>query len=122
LLAFCVLLGVGALDGPAVVTLAWAVFGGLAAGLAYELPARGSEAGALRGEIFSGLSTGAFALAKAAVLLPVLAVADVLVLAVPVIAGRLPGGFGPAYLTVVISSVVGLAAALAVAVRAARRS
>jgi ABC-type multidrug transport system ATPase subunit len=122
LLAFCVLLGVGALDGPAVVTLAWAVFGGLAAGLAYELPARGSEAGALRGEIFSGLSTGAFALAKAAVLLPVLTVADVLVLAVPAIAGRLPGGFGPAYLAVVISSAVGLAAALAVAVRAARRS
>jgi len=122
LLAFCVLLGVGALDGPAVVTLAWAVLGGLAAGLAYELPARGSEAGALRGEVFSGLSTGAFALAKAAVLLPVLAVADVLVLAVPAIAGRLPDGFGPAYLAVAISSAVGLAAALAVAVRAARRS
>jgi hypothetical protein len=56
------------------------------------------------------------------VLLPVLAVADVLVLAVPAIAGRLPDGFGPAYLAVAISSAVGLAAALAVAVRAARRS
>jgi ABC-type multidrug transport system ATPase subunit len=31
LLAFCVLLEVGALDGPAVVTVAWAVLGGLAA-------------------------------------------------------------------------------------------
>jgi hypothetical protein len=122
LLAFCVLLGVGALDGPAVVTLAWAVLGGLAVGLAYELPARGTEAGALRGEVFSGLSTGAFALAKAAVLLPVLAVADALVLAVPAIAGRLPGGFGPAYLAVAISSAVGLAVALAVAVISARRS
>lgn len=122
LLAFCVLLGVGALDGPAVVTLAWAVLGGLAAGLAYELTARGSEAGALRGEVFSGLSTGAFALAKAAVRLPVLAVADVLVLAVPAIAGRLPGGFGPAYLAVAISSAVGLAAALTAAVITARRS
>lgn len=122
LLAFCVLLGVGALDGPAVVTLAWAVLGGLAVGLAYELPVRGTEAGALRGEVFSGLSTGAFALAKAAVLLPVLAVADVLVLAVPAIAGRLPGGFGPAYLAVAISSAVGLAAALAIAVISARRS
>jgi ABC-type multidrug transport system ATPase subunit len=122
LLAFCVLLGVGALDGPAVVTLAWAVLGGLAAGLAYELPAaRGSESGALRGEAFSGLSTAAFALAKAAVRLPVLAVADVLVLAVPAIAGRLQGGFGPAYLAVAISSAVGLAAALAVAVISARR-
>lgn len=122
LLAFCVLLGVGALDGPAVVTLAWAVLGGLAAGLAYELPARGSDSGALRGEVFSGLSTGAFALAKAVVLLPALAVADVLVLAVPAIAGRLPGGSGPAYLAVAISSAVGLAAALAVAVISARRS
>jgi ABC-type multidrug transport system ATPase subunit len=122
LLAFCVLLGVGALDGPAVVTLAWAVFGGLAAGLAYELPARGSDAGALRGEVFSGLSTGAFVLAKAAARLPVLAVADVLVLAVPAIAGRLPGGFGPAYLAVAVSSAAGLAAGLAVAVISARRS
>jgi hypothetical protein len=122
LLVFCVLLGVGALDGPSAVTLAWAVLGGLAAGLAYELPARGSEAGALRGEVYSGLSTGAFALAKAAVLLPVLAVADLLVLAVPAIGGRLPGGFGPAYLAVAISSAVGLAAALAVAVTSARRS
>jgi hypothetical protein len=122
LLAFCVLLGVGALDGPAVVTLAWAVLGGLAVGLAYELPARGTEAGALRGEVFSGLSTGAFALAKAAVLLPVLAAADALVLALPAIAGRLHGGFGPAYLAVAISSAVGLAVALAVAVISARRS
>ena len=123
LLAFCVLLGVGALDGSAVVTLAWAVLGGLAAGLAYELPAaRGSESRALRGEVFSGLSTAAFALAKAAVRLPVLAVADVLVLAVPAIAGRLPGGFGPAYLAVAVSSAIGLAAALAVAVISARRS
>ena len=38
LIAFCALLGAGALDGPAAVTLAWAVLGGLAAGLAYELP------------------------------------------------------------------------------------
>jgi ABC-type multidrug transport system ATPase subunit len=121
LLAFCVLLGVGALDGPAVVTLAWAVLGGLAAGLAYELPARGTETRALRGEVFSGLSTAAFVLAKAAVRLPVLAVADVLVLAVPAIAGRLQGGFGPAYLAVAISSAVGLAAALAVAVISVRR-
>jgi ABC-type multidrug transport system ATPase subunit len=121
LLAFCVLLGVGALDGPAAVTLAWAVLGGLAAGLAYELPARGTDSGVLRGEAFPGLSTAAFVLAKAAVLLPALAAADALILAVPAVAGRLQGGFGPAYLAAAVSSAVGLAAALAVAVVTARR-
>jgi ABC-type multidrug transport system ATPase subunit len=121
LLAFCVLLGVGALDGPAAVTLAWAVLGGLAAGLAYELPARGTDSGVLRGEAFPGLSTAAFVLAKAAVLLPALAAADALILAVPAAAGRLQGGFGPAYLAAAVSSAIGLAAALAVAVVTARR-
>jgi hypothetical protein len=121
LLAFCVLLGVGALDGPAAVTLAWAVLGGLAAGLACELPARGTESGVLRGEIFPGLSTAAFVSAKAAVLLPVLAAADAVILAVPAAAGRLQGGFGPAYLATALSSAIGLAAALAVAVITARR-
>ncbi len=93
LLAFCALLGAGALDGPAAVTLAWAVLGGLAAGLAYELPDSRTESGVLRGERFSGLSAAVFALSKAAVLLPVLAVADALILAVPAIAGRLQAGF-----------------------------
>jgi ABC-type multidrug transport system ATPase subunit len=121
LLAFCVLLGAGALDGPAAVTLAWAVLGGLATGLAYQLPAGRTESGVLRSEVFSGLSPAAFAAAKAAVLLPVLAVADALILAVPAIADRLQGGFGPAYLATAISSVIGLAAALALPVISARR-
>jgi ABC transport system ATP-binding/permease protein len=121
LLAFCVLLGAGALDGPAAVTLAWAVLGGLAAGLAYELPDGGTESGVLRGETFSGLSRAMFVLSKAAVLLPVLAIADALILAVPAIAGRLQAGFAAAYLAVLIASAVGLAAALAVPVLSARR-
>jgi ABC-type multidrug transport system ATPase subunit len=121
LLAFCVLLGVGALDGPGTVTLAWVVLGGLVTGLAYQLPARRTESGRLRGEVFSGLSTASFALARATVLLPILAAADALTLAVPAIAGRLHGGFGPAYLAVFISSAVGLAAALALTVGSARR-
>ena len=121
LLAFCVLLGVGALDGPAAVTLAWAVLGGLAVGLAYQLPARGTDSGVLRGEVFPGLSAAAFVSAKAAVLLPFLAIADALILAVPAAAGRLAGGFGPAYLAAAVSSVIALAAALAVAVIVARR-
>jgi ABC-type multidrug transport system ATPase subunit len=112
-LVFCVLLGVGALNGPAAVTLAWAVLGGLAAGLAYELPARGPQAGMLRRERFAGLSTAAFIAAKAAVLLPVLAVADVFILAVPAIANHLQAGFGLSYLAVFCASALGLAAATA---------
>jgi ABC-type multidrug transport system ATPase subunit len=121
LVAFCALLGAGALDGPTAVTLAWAVLGGLAAGLAYELPESGTESGVLRGESFSGLSRAVFVLSKAAVLLPVLAIADALILAVPEIAGRLQTGFAAAYLAVLIASAVGLAAALAVPVVSARR-
>jgi hypothetical protein len=121
LIAFCALLGAGALDGPAAVTLAWAVLGGLAVGLAYELPDSRTESGVLRGERFSGLSRAVFALSKAAVLLPVLAAADALILAVPAIAGRLQSGFALAYLAVLIASAVGLAAALAVPLVSARR-
>ena len=122
LLAFCVLLGCGALDGRGAVTLAWAVLGGLVIGLAYQLPAGAADTGVLRRERFSGLSTGAFAAAKVTVLLPLLALADVLILAVPAIDDHLTAGFGPAYLAVLLSSLAGLAIALAVPVVAARRS
>ena len=113
LLVFCVLLGVGALNGPAAVTLAWAVLGGLATGVAYELPARGPESSVLRRERFAGLSTAAFLTAKAAVLLPALAVADAVILALPALADRLQAGFGLSYLAVFCASLVGLAAATA---------
>jgi len=120
LLAFCALLGAGALDGSAAVTLAWAVLGGLAAGLAYELPDGRVETTVLRGETYSGLRRAVFVLAKAAVFVPVLAIADAVILAVPAADGRLQAGFGPAYLAVLIASVVGLAAALTAPVIAAR--
>jgi ABC-type multidrug transport system ATPase subunit len=113
LLAFCVLLGVGALNGPAAVTLAWAVLGGLVTGLASQLPARAAESGVLRRERFAGLSPRAFIAAKAIVLLPVLAAADALILAVPALADRLQAGFGMSYLAVLAASVIGLAAATA---------
>jgi ABC-type multidrug transport system ATPase subunit len=113
LLVFCVLLAVGALDGPAAVTLAWAVLGGLVTGAAYELPMRTSESGMLRRERFSGLSTSAFVAAKAAVLVPALAVADVIILAIPGMAGRLQLGFGLSYLSVFVASAIGLSAAMA---------
>jgi ABC-type multidrug transport system ATPase subunit len=121
LLAFSVLLSAGALDGAAAVTLAWAVLGGFVVGLACQLPARAAEAAILRRERFSGLRTGAFVAAKATVLLPVLALADALILAVPALAGRLPAGLGPAYLAVLLSSAAGLAIAIALPVLAARR-
>jgi ABC-type multidrug transport system ATPase subunit len=113
LLAFCVLLGIGALDGPAAVTLAWAVLGGLAVALAYQLPERGPARGVLCRERFAGLSTAAFVAAKVAVLLPVLAAADALILAVPALADRLQAGFGCSYLAVFVASAIGLAAATA---------
>jgi hypothetical protein len=116
-----VLLGCGALDGRGAVTLAWAVLGGIVAGLVYQLPARAAEAGILRRERFAGLSTGAFVLAKVTVLLPLLALADALILAVPAIDDRLTAGFGLDYLTVLLSSLAGVAIALAVPVLAARR-
>jgi hypothetical protein len=111
LLVFSVLLGLGALDGRAAVTLAWAILGGLATGVAYEFPWRATEAGVLRRERFSGLSTAAFLTAKAIVLLPVLALADVLILAIPGMADRLQLGFGLSYLAVFAASVAGLTAA-----------
>jgi ABC-type multidrug transport system ATPase subunit len=113
ILVLCGLLGAGALNGPAPVTLAWALVGGVVTGLAYELPARAAESGVLRRERFTGVSVPAFLAAKAMVLLPVLAVADLLVLVVPGIANRLQAGFGISYLAVFAASAVGLAAALA---------
>ena len=113
LLVFCVLLGLGALDGRAAVTLAWAILGGLVTGVAYELPVRTPEAGILRRERFAGVSTAAFMTAKAIVLLPALALADVLILAIPGMADRLQLGFGLSYAAVFAASVLGLAAATA---------
>jgi hypothetical protein len=113
LVVFCVLLGAGALDGPAAVTLAWAILGGLATGLAYELPLRAREAGVLRRERFTGLNVSAFVAAKAALLVPALALADLVILAVPAVANHLQAGFGISYLAVFIASALGLTAATA---------
>jgi hypothetical protein len=113
LLVFCLLLAVGALDGPAAVTLAWATLGALATGLACELPMCAREAGVLRRERFTGLSVGAFLAAKAALLLPALALADLLILAVPASAHRLQAGFGLSYAAVFAASAAGLALATA---------
>jgi ABC-type multidrug transport system ATPase subunit len=113
LLAFAVLFGLGAFDparpGPAF----WVVFGGLLVGLAYGLPQVHHERGTLRAERFSGLRSSAYVLAKVAVLIPVVAVADAVILVLPGLLGRLPGGgYGPAWVTALLSSAVAFALGL----------
>jgi ABC-type multidrug transport system ATPase subunit len=113
LLAFAVLFGLGAFDparpGPAF----WMAFGGLLVGLAYGLPQVHHERGTLRAERFLGLSSAAYVLAKAAVLVPVLAAADAVTLVLPAALGRLPGGgYGPAFVTALLSSAVAFALGL----------
>jgi len=74
-------------------------------------PGCAREAAVLRRERSTGVSVPAFLTAKAAVLLPLLAVADLLTLAVPAITNRLQSGFGLSYLEVFAASLVGLTAA-----------
>jgi ABC transport system ATP-binding/permease protein len=109
LLAFLVLLELGAFDPARPGASFWAVFGGFFVGLAYGLPQIRPELGTLRAERFCGLSPGAYVLAKAAVLIPPLAVADAVILLAPGLAGRLDdGGYGPVFVTLLLSSAVAL--------------
>jgi ABC-type multidrug transport system ATPase subunit len=119
LLAFLVLLALGALDPARPGGAFWAVFGGFFVGLAYGVPQIRPEVGALRAERFSGLNPGAYVLAKAAVLVPPLAVADAIVLLVPGLSGRLEhGGYGPVFATLLLSSAVALALGLLISAAA----
>jgi ABC transport system ATP-binding/permease protein len=113
LLAFLVLLGLGAFDPARPGASFWAVFGGFFVGLAYGLPQIKPELGTLRAERFCGLSPGAYVLAKAAVLVPPLAIADAVILLAPGLSGRLhDGGYGPVLVTLLLSSAVALALGL----------
>lgn len=89
-----------------VMILFWTVFGGFVIGLGYGLPQICTQQGVLRRERFAGLGAGTYVLAKAAVLVPALAVADALVLAVLGALGRLPEGgqFGAAFVTLLLTS------------------
>jgi ABC-2 type transporter len=89
-----------------VTILFWTVFGAFFIGLGYGLPLICTELGALRRERFGGLGAGTYVLAKATVLLPVLAVADAVVLLVFSALGRLPEslGFGAAFVTLLLTS------------------
>ena len=115
LLSYGLLIGVGAFDSPAAGS-ALIVLGGSSIGLAYGLSHDREEGGALRAERFAGLSAATYVLAKLAVLLPALAAADAVALLVPAACSRLPHGFGPSYLTVLLSSALALALALLLAV------
>jgi ABC-2 type transporter len=90
-----------------VTILFWTVFGAFFIGLGYGLPQICTELGVLRRERFGGLGAGTYVLAKAAALLPVLAVADAVVLLVFSALGRLPEGrgFGAAFVTLLLTSV-----------------
>jgi ABC-type multidrug transport system ATPase subunit len=116
LLLFLVLFRPGAFDpahpNPAAteMILFWVAFGGFFFGLTYGLPQICAEFAVLRRERFAGLSAGAYVLAKAAVLVPVLALVDVLFLVVLRGLGRLPagGGYAASFVTLLLSSVAAL--------------
>jgi hypothetical protein len=112
LLAFAVLVGAGAFDAAGA-GAALPVLGGFGIGLAYGLLQARGEPGVLRAERFAGLSAAAYIAARLAVLLPLLAAADAVALVVPAAWGRLPHGYGPAYLTMLLGSAVALALATA---------
>jgi ABC-type multidrug transport system ATPase subunit len=90
--------------------LFWVAFGGFFFGLTYGLPQICAEFAVLRRERFAGLHAGAYVLAKAAVLVPLLAVADVLFLVVLRGLGRLPagGGYAATFVTLLLSSAAAL--------------
>ncbi len=90
--------------------LFWVAFGGFFFGLTYGLLQICAEFGVLRRERFAGLSAGAYVLAKAAVLVPSLAVVDALFLLVLRGLGRLPaaGGYPATFVTLLLSSVAAL--------------
>jgi ABC transport system ATP-binding/permease protein len=116
LLMFLVLFRPGAFDpahpDPAAteMILFWVAFGGFFFGLTYGLLQICAEFAVLRRERFAGLSAGAYVLAKAAVLVPVLALVDVLFLVVLRGLGRLPagGGYPASFVTLLLSSVAAL--------------
>ena len=102
----------------------WVAFGGFFFGLTYGLLQICTEFAVLRRERFAGLNAGAYVLAKAAVLLPLLAVVDLLFLVVLRALGRLPetGDYGAMFVTLVLSSVAALGLGLLISAAVAEPS
>jgi ABC-2 type transporter len=116
LLMFLVLFRPGAFDptrpSPAatVMILFWVAFGGFFFGLTYGLLQICGEFGVLRRERFAGVGASAYVLAKVAVLLPLLALVDLLFLVVLRLLGRLPatGDYQATFVTLLLSSAAAL--------------
>jgi ABC-type multidrug transport system ATPase subunit len=116
LLMFLVLFRPGAFDPAApspaatVQILFWVAFGGFFFGLTYGLLQICGEYGVLRRERFAGVGAAAYVLAKVAVLLPLLALVDLLFLVVLRVLGRLPpaGDYGATFATLLLSSAAAL--------------
>jgi ABC-type multidrug transport system permease subunit len=116
LLMFLVLFRPGAFDPShpsptaTVMILFWVAFGGFFFGLTYGLLQICAEFAVLRRERFAGLGTGAYVLAKAAVLLPLLAIVDLLFLIVLRALGRLPdsGDYPATFVTLLLCSAAAL--------------
>jgi hypothetical protein len=130
LLMFLVLFRPGAFDpadpSPAatVQILFWVAFGGFFFGLTYGLLQICGEYGVLRRERFAGVSATAYVLAKVAVLLPLLALVDLLFLVVLRVLGRLPagGGYGATFVTLLLSSAAALGLGLLISAAVAEPS
>lgn len=90
--------------------LFWVAFGGFFFGLTYGLLQICGEYGVLRRERFAGVGAAAYVLAKVAVLLPLLALVDLLFLVVLRVLGRLPaaGDYGATFVTLLLSSAAAL--------------
>jgi ABC-type multidrug transport system ATPase subunit len=116
LLMFLVLFRPGAFNpaqpSPAatVMILFWVAFGGFFFGLTYGLLQICGEFGVLRRERFAGVGASAYVLAKVAVLLPLLALVDLLFLVVLRALARLPdaGDYGATFVTLLLSSAAAL--------------
>jgi ABC-type multidrug transport system ATPase subunit len=93
-----------------VMIMFWVAFGGFFFGLTYGLLAICAEWGVLRRERFTGLGAGAYVLAKVAVLLPLLAVVDLIFLVVLRLLGRLPaaGDYPAVFVTLLLCSAAAL--------------
>jgi ABC-type multidrug transport system ATPase subunit len=96
--------------------LFWIAFGAFFFGLTYGLLQICTELAVVRREIFAGVGVVPYVVSKVAVLLPLLAGADLLFLAVLRALDRLPAlpwnGFGALYVTVLLASAAALALGL----------
>ncbi|MBQ0855221.1 ATP-binding cassette domain-containing protein [Streptomyces sp. BH-SS-21] len=116
---FAVLFRAGAFDpadpdpGSTAMIMFWIAFGAFFFGLTYGLLQICTELPVLRREWLAGLRIGPYVASKLTIMLPVLAAADALLLAVLRALDRLPAAGWDVYLSLFVSSVLASAAALA---------